>query len=191
MSFRESLFHYRSYTPIPFLAVMVVFAQPSALTMVVGFAVVVTGEFLRFWGVAYAGSLTRVASVGAPEVILAGPFAYVRNPLYIGNILLYTGIGIMSNALVPWLQILALVYFSFQYGMIVSLEEEFLEKEFGAAYREFKKNVPRFFPRWSRYEHPAQASQSPKWAEAGQSERRTLQAILLVMLILVVLWYRG
>ena len=191
MSFRESLFQYRSYTPIPFLAVMVLFAQPATLTMAVGFAVAVIGELVRFWGVAYAGSLTRVASVGAPEVILAGPFAYVRNPLYIGNILLYTGIGIMSNALMPWLQILALVYFSFQYGMIVSLEEEFLEKEFGAAYMEFKKNVPRFIPRWTPYEHSAQASQQPKWAEAGQSEKRTLQAIVLVMLLLIVLWYRG
>lgn len=191
MSFRERLFHYRSYTPVPFLAVILVFAQPTIFTMAVGFAVSVVGELIRYWGVAYAGSLTRVASVGAPEVILAGPFAHVRNPLYIGNILLYTGIGIMSNALVPWLQLLALVWFSFQYGIIVSLEEEFLEKEFGAAYMEFKKNVPRFIPRMTRYEHPAQVSQLPKWTEAGQSERRTLQAIVLVMLILTVLWYRG
>ncbi len=105
------------------------------------------GESLRFWGVAYAGSLTRVTgSVGAPEVVVAGPFSYVRNPLYIGNIMMYSGVGVMANALTPWLVLIALPYFVFQYSLIVSLEEEFLEKEFGAAYLEYKKNVPRFFP---------------------------------------------
>ena len=79
---REKLFTLRSYTPIPFLLVMIIFAQPTVMTMVSGIVLVAFGESMRFWGVAYAGSLTRVTgSVGAPEVIVAGPFAYVRNPL--------------------------------------------------------------------------------------------------------------
>jgi hypothetical protein len=129
-SLRNKLFSLRSYTPIPFLLVMIIFAQPSALTMAAGFIIAAAGEYMRFWGVAYAGSLTRVTgSVGAPEVIVAGPFARVRNPLYIGNMLTYVGIGVMSNAMSPWLVILAALWFSFQYYQIVLAEEEFLEKE--------------------------------------------------------------
>jgi protein-S-isoprenylcysteine O-methyltransferase Ste14 len=169
---------------------MVAFAQPTAVTMAAGFIVVAAGEFIRFWGVAYAGSLTRVtSSVGAPEVIVAGPFARVRNPLYVGNLFTYVGIGIMSNALFPWLVIIAAVWFSFQYYQIVMLEESFLEKEFGSVYFEFKRNVPRFIPRLSAYVNPIQSKQLANWKEAIHSERRTFQALGFVLVILIVLWY--
>jgi protein-S-isoprenylcysteine O-methyltransferase Ste14 len=188
--FQEKIFSLRSYTPIPFLLAMVAFAQPTAVTMAIGFVVAGCGEVIRFWGVAYAGSLTRVTgSVGAPEVIVAGPFARVRNPLYVGNVLMYIGIGIMSNALYPWLLLAALAWFSFQYFQIVTAEEEFLEKEFGAVYLEYKRNVPRFIPHLSVYVNAAQSKQLSNWKEAIHSERRTFQALSLVLLVLLVLWY--
>lgn len=189
-SFREKIFTLRGYTPVPFLLAMIIFAQPTAVTMAIGIVLAAAGEFIRFWGVAYAGSLTRVTgSVGAPEVIIAGPFARVRNPLYVGNVLTYVGIGIMSNALFPWLLIIAAVWFGFQYTQIVMLEEIFLEKEFGAAYLEFKRNVPRFIPRLSAYINPVQSKQKSNWTEAAHSERRTFQALSLVLVMLLVLWY--
>jgi protein-S-isoprenylcysteine O-methyltransferase Ste14 len=189
---RELLFKYRGYTPLPFLAAMVVFARPTAWTMAAGALVAITGELVRFWGVAYAGALTRVTGgVGAPEVIVAGPFAYVRNPLYVGNMLTYIGIGIMSNALVPWLVVGAAVYFAFQYSQIVRLEEEFLDGRFGEPYREFKRNVPRFIPRPTPYRTEAQAQQLPRWREAVRSERRTFQALVVVAAILFILWLRA
>jgi len=82
----------------------------------------------------------------------------------------------------------ALAYFSFQYGMIVSLEEEFLEKEFGGNYLEYKKNVPRFLPRWDAYTSPAQVRQKPDWIEGLRSERRTLQAFVIVVVLLLLIW---
>ncbi len=168
---------------------MVLFARPTATTLAAGLVLTLLGESIRFWGVAYAGSLTRVTgSVGAPEVVIAGPFSYVRNPLYIGNILMYTGVGVMANALTPWLVLIALFYFAVQYSLIVSLEENFLEKEFGEEYIEFKKNVPRFFPRVHPYKHPRQEQQKPSWQEAVRSERRTFQAIVLVMMLLLLIW---
>lgn len=189
-SFREKIFSLRSYTPIPFLLVMIIFAQPTTVTMIIGFMIVMSGELVRFWGIAYVGSLARVTgNVGAPEVIVAGPFAWVRNPLYVGNLLTYIGIGIMSNALFPWLVFVAAVWFMFQYYQIVLLEEDFLEKEFNSLYLEFKRNVPRFIPRLSPYINPVQLKQLPNWKEAVYSERRTFQALGLVLLILLVLWY--
>jgi protein-S-isoprenylcysteine O-methyltransferase Ste14 len=189
-SFREKIFSFRSYTPLPFLLVMIIFAQPTTMTMAVGFVLMAAGEFIRYWGVAYAGSLTRVTgNVGAPEVIVAGPFARVRNPLYVGNVLTYIGIGIMSNALFPWLVMAAAGWFGFQYYQIVVLEEDFLEKEFGGVFIEYKCNVPRFIPRCSVYVNPIQSKQLSNWKEAAHSERRTFQALSLVLVILIVLWY--
>jgi protein-S-isoprenylcysteine O-methyltransferase Ste14 len=189
-SLREKIFTLRSYTPVPFLLAMVVFAQPTTVTMSLGLAVAIAGELLRFWGVSYAGSLTRVTgSVGAPEVIVAGPFSYVRNPLYLGNMLIYGGIGIMSNALFPWLLIAALAWFVFQYYQIILLEEEFLEKEFNESYKEFKINVPRLIPRLFPYMNPARSRQTPDCRKAIRSERRTFQALGAVLVVLCILWY--
>ncbi|MCX7983824.1 MAG: isoprenylcysteine carboxylmethyltransferase family protein [Bacteroidetes bacterium] len=187
--FRQLLFTYRGYLPIPFLLIMVVYAQPTFTSYVFGGLVVLSGELLRLWGVAYAGSLTRVTgSVGAPEVIVSGPFAYVRNPLYVGNILTYVGFGIMSNALFPWLTLCAVLWFAFQYYQIVLLEEEFLEKEFGDIYKQYKQSVPRFLISFKRFNHPIQAHQKPNWEEAVRSEHRTFQALIIVWAILTLLW---
>lgn len=189
MDFRDRLFTWRSYTPLPFVALMLIFARPTATSLLIGGTVALLGEAMRFWGVAYAGSLTRVTgSVGAPALVVAGPFAFVRNPLYIGNILLYVGIGIMSMALWPWLPLVALAWFVMQYRLIVSREEEFLAKEFGEAYQEYRAHVPRFLMRLTAWQHPSQSGQHPSWADGARSERRTFQAIGLVMLMLIAIW---
>jgi len=191
-SFRERLFSSRSYTPIPFILVMVAFAEPGPWSLVAGCAVMAAGELIRFVGVAYAGPLTRVTGeVGAPQLIVAGPFSYVRNPLYVGNMLLYVGVGIAANALAPWLVLGAAAYFLFQYWMIVSLEEEFLEKKFGEVYRIYRQAVPRFVPRLSPYRTPEQASQNPDYASAVRSERRTFQAIVVILVVIVVRGWIG
>ncbi|MEK6650114.1 MAG: methyltransferase, partial [Bacteroidota bacterium] len=114
----------------------------------------------------------------------------VRNPLYIGNILLYVGVGVMSQAVWPWLPLVALVWFVVQYHLIVSREEEFLAKEFGEPYAEYRANVPRFFVRLVPWMHASQAGQRPSWPDAIRSERRTLQAIVLVTAVLFLIeWW--
>jgi len=82
----------------------------------------------------------------------------------------------------------AACFFVVQYSLIVTLEEEFLEQEFGATYQEYRNNVPRFLPRLVPYRTPAQANQLPNWKEALRSETRTLQALVLVIGALIVLW---
>jgi hypothetical protein len=109
---RRLIFKYRSYTPIPFLLVMIWFAQPTVLSLVAGCAVVFTGELIRFWGVSIAGAETRTTgTVGGTFLITNGPFSYVRNPLYVGNMMLYAGVGIMSMALFPWMLLVAIAWF--------------------------------------------------------------------------------
>lgn len=184
--FRHLVFRYRSYTPIPFLIVMAVFARPTAASILAGLAVVLLGEAIRLWGVSIAGSETRTTgTVGGTYLITTGPFAHVRNPLYVGNVLLYVGVGIMANALTPWLPLAALGWFALQYSLIVSGEEEYLAARFGEAYERYRTNVPRFLPRVTPYRDAAPPPKRVDLREGLASERRTLQAIVLVTLFLV------
>jgi len=183
---RGIVFKYRSYTPIPFLVAMVVFAQPSMQTLLVGACIALLGELFRFWGVAIAGSETRTTGdVGGTYLVTNGPFAFVRNPLYVGNILLYAGAGVMSNALFPWLLIITILWFYVQYTLIVSKEEEYLAQRFGDAYADYAAKVGRFFPRVTPYVGPRPPAKSFNIAEGFRSERRTLQAIGIVTLLIV------
>ena len=107
-------FKYRSYTPLPLVLMMVLFINPTTTSVLIGLLIAVAGESIRLWAVSYAGSETRVTSgVGGTYLVTQGPYGIVRNPLYWGNIFIYLGMGVMSNALFPYLQIFALLYFLF------------------------------------------------------------------------------
>lgn len=187
--FRTSLFRLRSFTPVPLIVLMLIFARPSAASFLWGLPLAAAGEFLRLWGVSIVGSETRVTgAVGATQLITTGPFAHVRNPLYVGNLLLYTGMGIMSYALFPWLQAVALGYFFLQYRLIVSLEEEFLTGRFGESFERYRVAVPRFVPTFRKY-RGEEGQQALSWRRGMRSEKRTFQAIVLLTAALVLRGY--
>ena len=132
------------------------------------------GEFVRYSGVAYAGGATRTRNVGASKLVTNGPFAYVRNPLYIGNIIMYSGATVITNIWQPWLT----------FAVILFLEEEKLHELFGAEYQEFCANVPRIIPRISpaKSENPV----NPNWTSALKSEKSTLLAFGVILILLAV-----
>lgn len=188
--FAIKIFTYRSYTPIPFLVVMLIYQEATLESLIIGFVVSLTGETFRLWGVSVAGSETRTTgAVGGTFLVVTGAFAYVRNPLYLGNILLYLGIGIMSMALFPYLQVVALAFFYFQYRIIIAQEEEYLVKTFGSHYEDYKKNVPSLIPRLTPYKNPGVEQPEYNIKKGLKSETRSLQAFLLVTAILVVLFF--
>lgn len=186
------LFSIRSYTPIPFLILMLVYQEANIWSLILGFAIALKGEFIRLWGVSWAGSETRTTgNVGGTYLIISGPFAHVRNPLYVGNILIYTGLGIMSLALFPYLQIVALLFFAFQYHYIVKEEEGYLIKTYDEQYEKYTKNVPRFIWKFFPYKDKS-ITQPPFNLKAGlRSEKRTLQALFIVSGTLLLMWYIG
>jgi len=186
---RQRVFALRSYTPIPFLVAMVVFARPTLVSLIVGGGIVVLGEALRLWGVSIVGAETRTTgSVGGTYLVTSGPFAHVRNPLYLGNMMMYAGIGIMSMALFPWLLLAALVWFAIQYCLIVTREEEYLAERFGDAYGKYRAAVRRFLPRITPYRSRDPSPKTLNWTEGLGSETRTLQAIALVAAALIILY---
>lgn len=192
MTLSSILFKYRSYTPIPFLLIMIFYENANIWSLILGFCIAVSGELIRLWGVSWAGSETRTTGeVGGSFLIVSGPFAHVRNPLYLGNILIYTGLGVMSFAVFPYLQIAGLLFFYFQYRMIIKEEEKYLQSTFGAAFEDYKRNVPRFIPRISPYKLKSVEQPVFKIKAGLKSEKRSLQALSLVSLTLFLLWFVG
>lgn len=186
----SKIFKYRSYTPIPFLVVMLIFENATITSLVLGFVVALAGELIRLWGVSWAGSETRTTGgVGGSFLVISGPFAHVRNPLYVGNILMYLGLGIMSMALFPYLQIIAIIFFIVQYHLIVKEEESYLIKTYNMDYKKYVDNVPRFGWRLTAYKDNSIPQPAFIISKGIKSETRTFQAFGFTALLIVVKWY--
>ena len=122
-------------------------------------------------------------------MFIDGPFAYVRNPLYVGNMMIYVGLGIMANALTPYLVVGAYVFFMFQYTLIVKKEEEYLRGAFGGEFERYAQNVRRFTPRLTPYTGEHSFHRGADVARGMQSERRTLQAFAALTIAIVALYF--
>ena len=92
------LFQLRGLTPIPFIFILIYFAHPTFISSSVGTILLMLGESLRLWAVGYAGGATRSRTLGtARDLVTAGPYAHVRNPLYLGNLFLSLGVCVIAN----------------------------------------------------------------------------------------------
>ncbi len=188
MDIRNFFFSNRSYTPIPLALIIIYYSQPSWLMFMFGFLVLLAGEWIRLNAVRYAGGATRTMKVGAPSLCTSGPYARVRNPLYVGNMVMYTGIVLIAGAPnITWMLLLTWVFFGIQYSLIVDLEEETLVKLFGDAYENYRQFVPSLIPRilpWKNNDDRQPAS----WEKTFKTEKRTLQNISL---IIIIIWIRS
>lgn len=187
MNIREIFFKFRSYTPIPLIIAALLLAKTTWVSYLLGLATASIGEILRIWAVRYAGGATRTTGrVGGDELVTNGPFAHVRNPLYLGNFILSLGLLIMAWPWMPWLLLIYFAVFAFQYGCIISLEEEYLRNNFGKVYQDYLKSVPRFMPKFRGY---AKGLRHPNTlAKALRTERNTLQSVAFVSLAILLRW---
>jgi protein-S-isoprenylcysteine O-methyltransferase Ste14 len=187
LDIRKFFFKHRGVTPVPLLLAALILADPSWTSFWVGAAITVIGESIRFWGVAYAGATTRTTNVGGSRLVTDGPYARVRNPLYIGNFIVSAGWTVMAWPWMPWMGLIAVSFFALQYACIVNLEEEFLSEKFGVAYEAYRRTVPRWIPR--RTPAPSPEKTKPNWRRALQSERNTFQAIAAVAVLILLRWH--
>jgi protein-S-isoprenylcysteine O-methyltransferase Ste14 len=110
----------------------------------VALLVILGGLALRAWGAGSAGLHTRSGQIEAPRLATTGPFAYVRNPIYAGSILLGIGMSLLIGD--PLAFVFTALAFAILYFGIVPAEEEFLRNRFGTEYRRYCEVVPRFIP---------------------------------------------
>jgi protein-S-isoprenylcysteine O-methyltransferase Ste14 len=110
---------------------------------------ILAGLSLRAWASGNAGQHTRRATIEAPQLVTGGPFAYVRNPIYLASIILGLGmVGLLGD---PWMLALYVGVFVFLYTAIVPAEEQFLTGQFPEEYARYRAHVPRLLPRLSRW----------------------------------------
>jgi len=195
------LFRRRTIIPLPLaLAVLLIpesrVQGPAALAGA-GAVLVALGEAIRLWGVRHIGAISRTRSDRLGPLVASGPFALVRNPLYLGNVALWVGFAV--SARLPWLAAVFVAILAFEYHAIVRWEERLLEKRLGERYRTYTSQVPRWIPntinRRARRERPSTSSGQAaggersrtaasavnvfSWRETFYSERGTLIAIAI------------
>lgn len=167
------LFRNRSWIPVPFLAVpLLAPGRMSVGNWIGGALLVAAGEAVRLAGVAAAGTVTRRRSREVQRLVTYGVFGWVRNPLYVGNFLIWMGFTVISG--VYWFLPIAALLFAVEYTLIVRYEEGVLESIFGPSYLAYKSRTPRWMPR-----PPSGADRESgphDWREALRSETSTFMA---------------
>lgn len=133
--------------PLGFLcaALFVLFAQPRPITLAIGAAVSVVGLALRAWG---SGHLRK-----NDVLATTGPYAFTRNPLYLGSFIMGLGFTVASGR---WLlAVLFVALFLGIYLPVMRVESATLAQLFGNRYEAYAAAVPLFAPRLTPYRHEA------------------------------------
>jgi protein-S-isoprenylcysteine O-methyltransferase Ste14 len=129
--------------PLGFLCAVLflVFARPRPSTLLAGAIISIPGLLLRAWA---AGHIRKNSALAT-----SGPYAFTRNPLYLGSFLLGLGFTIGSGF---WpLGILFAILFLGIYFPVMRVESATLAELFGQSFQEYAREVPLFFPRVTPY----------------------------------------
>jgi protein-S-isoprenylcysteine O-methyltransferase Ste14 len=176
------LFHRRTWLPLPLVLALLLIpsGEPRFPSFFLGLAIVALGELLRLWAVHHIGVISRTRSDRLGPLVTTGPFALMRNPLYLGNIALWVGFALTAR--LPWMVPVVIMMLGFEYHAIVRWEERLLEARRGDEYRAYAARVPRWVPKSNHGERGDQifsagAAVAFSWRETFYSERGTLLAI--------------
>ena len=121
---------------------LILFARPTLSGTIVGISMIAVGEILRVWA---TGHLLKNKSL-----TVTGPYAYVKNPLYVGTILISAGLCVLANNI--YLLATLMLLFCFYYiPYKKNVESSRLQKIFGAEYEDYDRNVPDYYPRLTPY----------------------------------------
>jgi protein-S-isoprenylcysteine O-methyltransferase Ste14 len=136
-------------------------------------ALCVLGQALRtsVRGVVPLDTSSQGRHLAAGTLNTSGAYRFCRNPLYLGNLLIVSGLLALAfgPTRAPFAAGLGLSFFFFEYYFIIRAEEDFLETRFGDAYREYCRRVPRFWPRLTPAATSAAATPFD-WARALRTE---------------------
>lgn len=105
---------------------------------------------LRVWAAGFVGSTARSGETHADALLTAGPYARVRNPMYLTALLLGSLFAVASGlwyAIMIWI-----VAYAFVYSNVIPYEEYFLREKFGKEYEDYTRQVPRLFPTVKGYD---------------------------------------
>ena len=157
------VFAHRLLAGLLVVVVAALFVRPTypkstedIMLKVVSVGLVVAGVVLRAWSAGCAGRHTRTSNIEGAKLATNGPYAFVRNPIYIGSMILGIGmVGIIGDwRLIP----ICVGTFAALYFAIIPAEEEFLQRTYPLQYKVYRKNVRRILPRFMPWPGAQQTS---------------------------------
>jgi protein-S-isoprenylcysteine O-methyltransferase Ste14 len=141
------------------------------MSIIIGGAIAGMGLWLR---AAASGQVRKNEALA-----MSGPYAYTRNPLYLGSLIIAAGFGAASRN--PWVAVVIIVFFLAIYLPVIKSEEEFLASKF-AEFENYRRNVPRLLPRLRR-----RGAASAGFSRALYMQHREYNALLGSALMMVAL----
>lgn len=111
---------------------------------VVGIGFGLAGIVLLIWaaGTLFGHSTTIMPHKGSAALVTSGPFAWLRNPIYLGDVLIFLGVGEITKNI--WFVLLTPVFATLVTLLAILPEERYLEKKFGDDYRAYKQKTRRW-----------------------------------------------
>jgi protein-S-isoprenylcysteine O-methyltransferase Ste14 len=167
----------------PLAIVVLLLARPTTASILWAMPVGLIGLLIR--GVA-AGYLHK------QEVLtVSGPYAYTRNPLYLGSAVLAIAVSIATRS---WICAMILCgYFVLFYSLVMRREEAELRQRHGVAFDQYAAAVPLFFPRLTRSQSASSTtgSFSLEQYEKNREYRAAIGFVLLLAILLLIWWLRS
>ncbi len=180
----------RFFWVYPLAVWLFVTADASEASLRLGALVACFGEALRLWANSYVGHRKvnatqqggRDPKIG--HLITAGPYAYVRNPLYVGTFII--GLGFCIAVRNIWVAVAGLLLLAFIYQGKVQEEEEVIQQEWGGEFDAYRQAVPRWFPTFRR---PAQRYGA--WSWRGIAASKELKTVVWVTVGFLLLYFQN
>jgi len=177
----------RARVPLGFVvaAIFLIFAAPSWRTLLWSLVLVIPGLWLR----GYASGYVKKNA----ELTRTGPYAFTRNPLYLGSILIAFGFAVAAGRW--WLAVLLVGMFLLIYVPTILSEEQFLRGAF-ADFDEYARRVPRLFPRLTRARFAVSDTGAGRFSQERYLHHREYNAsigaaALYAALVVRMLLFRG
>jgi protein-S-isoprenylcysteine O-methyltransferase Ste14 len=160
-----------------FAGFFVVLARPTKTSLIVGTLIMFPGLLLR--GLA-SGHVQK-----DKQLTTSGPYAYTRNPLYLGSLLLAAGFAIAARSW--WIVAIMLLMFAIIYIPVIAGEERYLRQTF-PEYVDYARHVPRILPRLTRYGNQQSAYSSARYWKHREYQASIGCAVVLAILIVKLVW---
>jgi len=117
---------------------------------IVALIIMAVVQGVRMYAASYLWGRQAVSKVEADFLCTTGPYAHIRNPLYLGNFLIGIGICVAINEWYAYA--LFVISYVFVYSIVIPFEERFLREKFGDVYVEYVVHTGRLIPRLNGYE---------------------------------------
>lgn len=142
-----------------------------------------------------AGLLVRAWAAGTLEknwrLTVTGPYAFTRNPLYLGSLII--GLGAAAASVQLWFAVVFVAFFAWMYGATMRAEAERLREEFGEAYVRYSERVPLLLPRRAPYRVAPPGGEDASFSLRRYCRNKEYEALLgavggFALLVVKIVW---